>query len=171
VPVRRVAQGGPGDAAALKAGDIIDRVNGQPIRNFLNWEKALLDLNVGDTLRLTVRRGDGAQDLAIVATELPTLTAERVIVRDLALVTVTPAIQAERHLASARGALVVSAAAEAQRTLGVAPGDVILQINNFPISSAEQVNQVLSYLRGRGGARIFFERGGQVGYADVWAVR
>jgi serine protease Do len=171
VPVRRVAQGGPGDAAALKAGDIIDRVDGQPIRNFLNWEKALLDLNVGDTLRVTVRRGDGAQDLAIVATELPTLTAERVIVRDLALVTVTPAIQAERHLASARGALVVSAEAEAQRTLGVAPGDVILQVNNFPISSAEQVNQVLSYLRGRGGARIFFERGGQVGYADVWAVR
>jgi serine protease Do len=173
VPVRRVAPGGPGYRAGLKSGDVVDRVNGQLIRNFLNWEKALLDLGVGDTLRVTIHRGDVAQDVAVVAEDLPSAQALLVTFQDLSLVTVTPAIQAERRLASGRGALVVRAGPESERQLGVQQGDVILQINNLPISTAEQVNQVLSYYRGRGGGymRIVFERGGQINYSEYWAGR
>jgi serine protease Do len=171
VPVRRVAPGGPGDSAGLKAGDVIEQVNGQPIRNFLNWEKALLDLDVGDTLRLTVKRGEDGERLTVVAVELPSVSAERVMARDLTLITLTPAIRAERGLVNSRGALVVAAGGEAQRTLGVQAGDVILQINNYRIASAEQVSEVLDYLRGRGGARIWIERGGRVVATEVWAVR
>ncbi|MBI4541701.1 MAG: trypsin-like peptidase domain-containing protein [Gemmatimonadetes bacterium] len=171
VPVRRVAPGGPGDRAGLKPGDLIDRVNGQLIRNFLNWEKALLDLGIGETLRITIRRGDEEQPTTLVAVELPSESATRVAFQDLSLVTVTPAIQAERSLSSSRGALVVEAGPESQRILGLAPGDVVLQINNFAISAAEQFNQVIGYYRGRGALRIFFERAGRVGYADFWAGR
>jgi serine protease Do len=169
VPVRRVAPGGPGDQAGLKQGDVIERVNGQPIRNFLNWEMALLDLGIGDTLRVAVHRGSEIQELAVGAVEPPSETAARVSFRDLSLVTVTPAIRAERRLSAQRGALVVAAGAEAQRTLGILAGDVIVQINNAVVTRAEQVTQLIEYYRGRGPIRVFFERGGRLGYADFWA--
>jgi serine protease Do len=171
VPVSRVATGGPGERAGLKAGDIVDRVNGQLIRNFLNWEKALLDLAIGDTLRITLRRANESQDVAIAAVEVPSESATRVTFQDLSLVTVTPAIQAERRLLRQQGALVVDAGPESQRMLGLRAGDVILQVNNSSITSAEQFNQVLAYYRGRGALRLFFERGGQIGYADFWGGR
>ena len=168
VVVRRVAPGGPGAAAALKPGDVIERANGQVLRNFLGWEKALLDLAPGDTLRLTVQRAGGDRDVSLAATDLPSASAERVTLRDLALVTVTPDIQAERGLAVGRGALVVTAGPGWQRTLGLQPGDVIVQINNFAIARAEQVQQVVSYLSGRQAMRFFFARGGQLISADMW---
>jgi S1-C subfamily serine protease len=120
---------------------------------------------------MTIRRGDEEQQTTLVAVELPSESATRVAFQDLSLVTVTPAIQAERSLSSSRGALVVEAGPESQRILGLAPGDVVLQINNFAISAAEQFNQVVGYYRGRGAVRIFFERAGRQGYADFWAGR
>jgi serine protease Do len=169
VLVRRVAPGGPGDRAGLKAGDLVERINGEPLRNFLSWEKSLLDLAPGDRLRVTVRRPDNsAQEVALESTDLPSVNAERVNLRDLSLITVTPAIQAERQLAAARGALVVSAGPTWQRTLGLQPGDVILQINNYAINQAEQVGQVVQYLQGKSVMRFYVARGGQVVWSDAW---
>jgi len=108
VVVRRVAPGGPGARAGLRAGDLIERISGAPMRNFLSWERILLDLAPGDTMTVAVRRTGGVQDLALAAAELPSASAERVSLRDLTLITVTTAIQAERRLASGRGALVLA---------------------------------------------------------------
>jgi type II secretory pathway component PulC len=55
-----------------------------------------------------------------------------------------------------------------QRQLGLQEGDVIVQVNNYPIAQAEQVGTVLDYLRPRGTIRVFFARGDQVMYADLW---
>jgi len=170
VQVRRVAPGGPGDAAGLKTGDIIERAEGQPLRNFLAWERVLLDLSPGDTVHLTVSRSDGGREVEVAATDLPSASAERVSIRDLTLITVTPAIQAERQLATGRGALVLAAGPSWQRALGLQPGDVIVQINSAVIATADQVGQVLGYLRGRGGVRFYFTRGDQLVYGDLWAV-
>jgi serine protease Do len=173
VPVERIAPGGPGDRAGLKPDDVIDRVNGQPIRNFLNWEKALLDVGVGDTMRLTLHRAGASQDVLLIASDLPSETAARVTFSDLSLITVTPAIQAERQLASNRGALVVGIGPETARGLGLRHGDVVVQINTFSVTSAAQVTEVLEYLRThqRGTIRLFFERERRYAYADYWASR
>ena len=168
VVVRRVAPSGPGAASGLKPGDVIEQAGGQLLRSFLSWEKALLDLAPGDTLRLVVQRPGGNRDLRLAATEPPSASAARVNLRDLELITVTPDIQAERGLTAQRGALVVTAGAGWQSTLGLQQGDVILQINNYTIARAEQVQQVVSYLSGRGAMRFVFARGDQVMYADMW---
>ncbi len=173
VPVQRIAKGGPGQRAGIQPGDVIDRANGVPVHNVLNWEKALVDLGVGDTLRLSLKRGAGPdQVLALVATELPSETAARVTFADLSLITVTPAIQAERQLASTSGALVAAVGPETASSTGLQPGDVIFQINNFRVSSADQVTRILQYVREHNvQVRIFFERDRQLAYADVWAGR
>ena len=168
VLVRRVAPGGPGAAAGLKQGDVIERVNGQLLRNFLGWEKALVDLAPGDILRLSLQRTGGGRDVSLTASDLPSASAERVNLRDLELITVTPNIQAERGLATSRGALVVAAGPGWQRTLGLQQGDVIVQINNYTVARAEQVQQVVQYLGGRSAMRFYFARGDQLIYADMW---
>jgi serine protease Do len=168
VAVRRVASGGPGALAGLKPGDIVERAAGIPLRTYLAWERVLLDLAPGDTVRLAVRGGGGLREATLAASELPSASAARVSMRDLTLVTVSPAIQAERGLATARGALVVAAGPAWQRILGLASGDVILQVNNWVIATAQQFEEVMSYVRGRGAVRVFFVRGDQVMYADLW---
>ena len=171
VVVRRVAPGGPGAAAGLKPGDVVERAAGLVLRSFLGWEKALLDLAPGDTLRLVVQRGGGSAQLRIAAAAPPSANAERINLRDLELITVTPDIQAERGLAVNRGALVVAAGPTWQSTLGLQPGDVIVQINNYQIARAEQVQQVVGYLGGRTAMRFFIARGDQVVYADMWGTQ
>ena len=168
VIVRRVAPGGPGARAGIRAGDLVERAAGTPMRNFLSWERVLLDLRPGDSVSFGVRRDGDIRDVAVVASEPPSASAERVSLRDLTLITVTTAIQAERQLATGRGALVLAVGATSHRTLGLQPGDVIVQVNNYPIAQAEQVGQVMDYLRGRGPIRVFFARGDQVIYADLW---
>ena len=169
VNVRRVAAGGPGFLAGLQPGDLIARINGVAVRNYLSWEKALLDVAPGDSIHLTVQRvGGAARELAVGATDLPSASAERINLRDLSLITVTPAIQVERQLAAGRGALVISAGPSWQRALGVQAGDVILQINNYVINRAEDVGQVVQYLQGKSPVmRFFFTHGDQVRWVDM----
>jgi len=171
VVVRRVAPGGPGALAGLRSGDLVERAGGVPMRNFLSWERVLLDLRPGDTLSFGIRRSGQPRELAATASEPPSANAVRVSLQDLTLITVTSAIQAERQLATSRGALVVAAGPNSQRTLGLQPGDVIVQVNNYPIAQAEQVGQVMDYLRPRGPIRVFFARGDQVMYADLWGTQ
>ncbi len=166
--VRRVAPGGPAARAGVLAGDLIESVDGRLLRNFLAWERVLLDLRIGDELRLGLRRGGEPLTVVAGAIDRPSASAERVNLNDLTLITVTPAIQSERQLASGRGALVIAAGPSWQRTLGLQAGDVILQINTYVIAGAEQVGQVIDYLRGRSAMRFFIARGDQVIYADLW---
>ena len=166
VGIRSVVDGGPGDRAGLRAGDVIVRAGDRPVRNFLDWDAALLDLGVGDTLRVAVRRGDEAQLATLRAVELPSERATRVSLGDLQLITVTSAIQAERQLGVGRGALVVAAGAAS----ALQAGDVVLQIDNIKITSAEQVQQVIGYYRGKGWPmRFVFLRHGQIIYTDLTA--
>jgi serine protease Do len=166
VVVQHVAPGSPGSQAGIAEGDTIIRVGSRPVRNFLDWEAALLDLGVGDTLHVAVRRGDGVSAVGVRAAELPSERAQRVSLGDLELVTVTPAIQAERQLMSGRGALVVSAGPETQQTLGLQPGDVVLRINNEDISEAQQVKKVIAYFRNRGEVTLWYERHGTYNYVQ-----
>jgi len=166
VGIRSVVDGGPGDRAGLRAGDVIVRAGDRPVRNFLDWDAALLDLGVGDTLRVAVRRGDEAQLATLRAVELPSERATRVSMGDLQLITVTAAIQAERQLGVGRGALVVAAGPAS----ALQAGDVVLQIDNIKITNAEQVQQVIAYYRGKGWPmRFVFLRHGQIIYTDLTA--
>ncbi|HXY20435.1 MAG TPA: trypsin-like peptidase domain-containing protein [Gemmatimonadales bacterium] len=160
VVVQHVAPGSPGNQAGIGEGDTIIRVGARPVRNYLDWEASLLDLDVGDTLHVALRRGSGVALATVRASDLPSERAQRVTLGDLELVTVTPAIQAERQLRNAYGALVVSAGPESQQTIGLQAGDVVLRINNEDITDAEQVRKIIAYFRNRGEVTLWFDRHG-----------
>ena len=49
---------------------------------------------------------------------------------------------------------------ELQSQLGFRPGDVILQVNNARVTSAEDAATIFGRLRGQGAVQIYFERDG-----------
>ncbi len=84
------------------------------------------------------------------------------VLEDLELITVTPEIRAERNVRSEVGALVAGISPELNRILAVRTGDDLMMVNQARISPAEEANQAVRAVAGRGRVRIYAERNGQV---------
>jgi serine protease Do len=167
VVVRSVAPGSPAARAGVAAGDIIVQSRGRPLHNPYEWEAELLDLRVGESVALLVRRGTREFTDTVQVADLPDVTAPKVeVLKELQLVTVTPAIRAERGIRSTHGAVIYSVTSRVSDELGIRSGDVILQINRSPVASAAQAARALNYFAGRGLIRMYFEHNGQVFTTD-----
>jgi serine protease Do len=161
VRISAVAQGSPADGEGLDAGSNILAANGSRVATPLDFEAKLLDLRAGDAITLQIE--GRLSPLRIVASTLPSVTAERVtVLEDLELITVTPEIRAERNVRSEVGALVAGISPELNRILALRTGDVLLMVNQARISTAEEANQAFRAVAGRGRVRIYAERNGQV---------
>ena len=167
VTVEAVAPGSPAARAGMQVGDRILRAGARPLRNPFDWQAVVLDLRVGDPITLTVRRGNRELPISITVADLPEVGAEKVeVLRELQLVTVTPAIRVERNLQTRQGALIYQVTDRISRDLGLQAGDVIVQINNYPIASADEAARAIDVFGSRGPVRMFFERGGRVYSTD-----
>ncbi|MGE0552418.1 MAG: trypsin-like peptidase domain-containing protein [Gemmatimonadales bacterium] len=161
VAVTAVDPGGPAARAGFSEGMILEEANGRRLRNYLDWEAVKLDLHVGDTVAVRVKRGSSSETRRIITGDLPTVTAAKVsVIRGLEVITVTPGIQAERSLRTDRGALIYRITAEVSQATGLQEGDVVTFINRSPISSAAQIASLLESMRSGEVFRIVFERQG-----------
>ncbi len=169
VKVARVAPGSPADEAGLEAGEVVRSVDGEALRTPLDWEAAMLEVGVGDTLRVAVGE-QGRREVTVIPTDLPSISAERVnALQEFELVTLTPAIRSERGLSNDHGALIVDVSDNVRRTLGLRDGDLILAINRYGVSSADEAADLLRRLQdvpGRVAVRMLVERGGREFYTQ-----
>jgi S1-C subfamily serine protease len=158
-----VVPGSPAQRAGLRAGTVIEAVNGRAVRSPLDYEARLLDTRVGESLEMTVLDGSDRRRIRLAAQDLPSLTAERVsAVADFRFITVTPAIQAERGMASEEGALIDGLSDDA-RALGLREGDVVREINRSRVRNAQDAAAMLRRLANSGTAvRMSIERRGQL---------
>ncbi len=76
--------------------------------------------------------------------------------------------QPVRGLRSARGALIYRIGQDTQGATGLQPGKVILQINRQTVATAEDTRRAFRLAAGRTPVRVYFERDGQVGFADFY---
>lgn len=159
--ISQVTPGSPAARASLRPGDVILAAGPRQIRNAFDWEAVLLDLRVGESIGLRVRRGSRDFETTVTVQDLPEVTAPRVqVLRDLELATLTPAIRAERGVRTSSGALIVRAGERIAEELGVTTGDVIVMINQRQVTSAEDAARALEYYSGRGVIQMLFERQG-----------
>ncbi|HUG39885.1 MAG TPA: trypsin-like peptidase domain-containing protein [Longimicrobiales bacterium] len=171
VRVAGVAPGSPAEAAGLRVGELVHSAGGHPIRTTLDWEAALLEVRVGEPLRIAVGE-DGGRVVTLTPRDLPSLTAERVsAIEEFELVTLTPAIRSERGLTRERGALIVGLSDAARRTLGLREGDLIIGVNRYAVASAEEAASLLTRLQqvsGRVAVRLLVERAGREFYTSFY---
>ncbi|MDQ3674086.1 MAG: PDZ domain-containing protein, partial [Gemmatimonadota bacterium] len=162
VVVASVIAGSPAARAGIRSGDIIVRSRNRALRNPYDWYAELLELRVGDRNPLVIRRGGREIPITVDVVDLPDVNAPRVtVLREIELITLTTPIRAQYTIRSRQGALVNRVSERVQQQIGIQTGDVIVQINRTPIPDAESVQRILTTY-GRGGLRMYFERGGQI---------
>jgi serine protease Do len=170
VQISGVTPGSPAEAAGLRSGMRVQRAAGKPIRTPLDWEAALLEVRVGDTLQVVVGDDDAGRTVRLVAADLPSLAAERVsALEEFELVTLTPAIRAERGLHYEQGALVVGVSEDVRRMVNLREGDLIVGINRYAVHSAEEAASFLAEAQeypGRVVVRMLVERSGRQLYVS-----
>ena len=164
--VSNVDAGGPADRAGLKTGDVIRKVNGQPIvaagdlpalvGQSAPGEKVTLDVwRQGKHEALSARLGDASHTREQVAAGETDPHGGRL---GLALRPLQPQ---ERRQAGVDGLLIEDAGGPAALA-GVQPGDVLMAVNGTPVTNIDQVRQAVAksdksvaLLIQRDGAKIF----------------
>ncbi len=165
--IASVTPGSPAARANLQPGDVILRAGTKTVRNAFDWEATLLDVRVDETIALRLKRGSREFAASVRVMDLPEVSAPKVqVLRDLELTSVSPAIRAERRIRSTAGALIVRAGQSTADELGIQAGDVIVQINQTPVASAQDAARALEYYGGRGVIRMFVERSGYIYQTD-----
>jgi serine protease Do len=168
VPVAQVVPGGPADRAGIEQGDVLVRANGIRLRNYLDWEAVLLDLHIGDRVTVTALSGGREVERRIVPADLPTVTAERVRLRGIDLVSLTPGVRAEIGSVAESGAAIVAIPEETNQ-IGLRPGDVIYRIDyrdtarrlvQARITSAPDLARILDAVPRGAAFLLYFERRG-----------
>jgi serine protease Do len=163
VVVSTVVPGSPADRAGIKPGDILVQSRDRVLHNPYDWEAERLELRVGESVPLVIRRGGEDMKISVRVADLPEVNAPKVtVLREIQLVTLTPAIRAERNIRRANGALVQSVTQRVADQLGIQAGDVILQVNRVPIADAQAAARAIDYYAGRGAIVMYVERNGQV---------
>jgi serine protease Do len=148
--VSNVERGGAAERAGLKAGDVIRKVNGQPIVTGGDLSAIVSVAKPGDKLTLDVWR-DGkivplnatlasASDKAAPANRDNLAGDDGGAKLGLALRPLDPSERSQSGIASG---LVVEDAGGAAAVAGVQPGDVVLAVNGRPVTSVSQVRDVV----------------------------
>ena len=166
--VSAVVPGSPAARAGIEPGDQLLRAGMRSLKNAFDWEAERLDLRVGESVPIVVRRGGRDRTVSVEVADLPEVSAPKVaVLQELELVTLTPAIRAERGVRSPRGAVVYNVSDRVSNDIGLQRGDVIVQINRLPITSAADVKSAFDTYAGRSAMRVVWERAGRIYYNDV----
>jgi serine protease Do len=167
--VASVEPGSPADKAGLKAGDVVLAVNGTKVADSADLPRIIGDMRPGSPARLQIWRDRKSRELTVILGAQETeQTASRASPRGeqpntgklgLAGRALTP--QEARQLGVPGGLLVEEAGGPAARA-GIQRGDVILGVNNQPVTSVEQFRGLLeqagerfALLVQRGGGRLY----------------
>jgi serine protease Do len=169
--INTVTQGSPAARAGLQPADVILTAGSRTMRNPYDWEAVLLDLRPGQNIDLRVKRNTREFDVSVRIEDLPEVSAPKVqVLQEMELVTLTPAMRAERSLISTNGALILRVGENIAEQLGLRSGDLIIQIGQTQISSAQEAKNALDALAGRGSVQMRVERNGRGLWTDPFRI-
>ncbi|PTB18581.1 peptidase [Trinickia symbiotica] len=146
--VSSVDPGGPAAKAGLQAGDVILAVNGQSVDDSTDLPAQIAAMKPGSNATLDIWRDKtkkqmtvkigSMSDTKVASNGSPSAQQGRLGVAVRAL---TPQ---EKNGSSLTHGLLVQQSSGAAASAGIQPGDVILAVNGSPVSSPEQLRQIIS---------------------------
>ncbi|MCG2582939.1 DegQ family serine endoprotease [Massilia sp. TS11] len=167
--ITSVEKGGPADKAGIKSGDVIRKVNGQAIvasgdlpamiSLMRPGEKVTLEVwREGKTVQLTAKLGDMNDKLAVNERGERNGGDEGGRIG----LSLRPLEPIEKRQSGIQSGLVIEDVGGSAAEAGVQPGDVLLAVNGKPVTSVEQVREIVAksaksvaLLIQRGNDRIF----------------
>ena len=150
-----VADVWPGGAAAqagVKQGDVVTRVDGDPVVDAAALNYAIGTHRPGETIRVSVRRDKSEQVLTLAAEPAPAVPArdEKVIAgrnpfQGATVVNLSPAVAEELGIDpfGRPGVLVTKTSAGVAQQVGVQPGDIIRAVNGRDIRSVTDLTNAV----------------------------
>jgi serine protease Do len=145
--VSSVEKDSPAAKAGIEAGDVIVRYNGTELGTSAQLPVLVADTKPGQVAKLDVVRKGEAKRVDVTVGEL---MADKVAAADTSPdqgrlgVAVRALSPQERQQTGINGGVVVENATGAALTAGIQPGDVILSVNNTPIKTVEQLQQLVA---------------------------
>jgi serine protease Do len=170
--VGKVVPGSPAEKAGVQVGDEIVRAGTHTVRNPFDWEARLLDLRVGETLPVVLKRGTQSISANLTIADAPEVGAARVTVaKELELISLTEAIRQERGISAGAGALVTKVSERVADVIGLQPGDVIVQVGNTRVGTAEVASRTINSYGASGPLYVIFERGRRLLQSPTFSLR
>ena len=147
--VSSVDAGGPAAKAGLQPGDVITAVNGSPVADSTDLPSQVASLAPGSSATVTVWRDKASKDIKVT---IGSMSDTKVAKNDNAPeqvqgrlgVAVRPLTPEEKNNASVSHGLLVQQSGGAAENAGIQPGDVILAVNGRPVTSVDQLKQMIS---------------------------
>lgn len=133
--------------ADLKPGDVITRIDGQPVHTAGDVSSRVGMAAPGERLKLAIWRDHATRDVEVKLDKAPDASAARTEVDGapgklgLAL---RPLTHDEQMQARTDHGLLVEDAEGAAARAGIEPGDIVLALNGRPVSSVDQIRRALA---------------------------
>ena len=161
-----VNEGGPAAKANLKPGDIVEKFNGQDVKEMRNLPRIVAETEIGKSVPVVVWRGGQNQTLPVIVAEMPddmkqasvetTSPTEPAAPRATALAglgvqiaPISPATRGRYQIAPDQKGVVITGVKNdgigAQR--GLQPGNVIIEVQQEPVATPAEVEQKFSRAR------------------------
>lgn len=146
--VSSVEKGGPAERAGLQAGDIVLRIDGRALTNSLELASAVSEMAPGTSVRLSIWRNGTAQEIVATlanadAEPSPAKAKPGIANPDRLGLSLRELSPAEQRAQNAEGRILVEAVDGIAAMSGVQPGDIILALNNKPVTNLEQLRSEL----------------------------
>jgi serine protease Do len=161
--VTAVVDGSPAGEAGMKVQDVITSFDGKPVTNEADFRDMVARTAPGTSVPVTVRRDGGEQTLHVTVGKLPDEAAPAapapqqeqkshtklgISIGDVSDANVRQQLQQTGMKIDATSGAVIVDVAQGSPAMeaGLQPGDVVLRLNNKPITNAQQLSDVAASL-------------------------
>lgn len=179
--VSKVNEQGPADAGGIVAGDVILEFAGRDVEEMRSLPRIVADTAIGETVNVVVWRKGSEKKLRVKVGELEEIqeaaftpnaaTPGRSEVLGMSLSSLTSNIRSEFQLGDvSKGVVVTSVAGNSTAAeRGIRPGDLIVEVNQEPVASPQEVTDKIKGAQdsGRKSILLLVERAGDLRFVAV----